>query len=106
MRSDLRLEDLGKSKRVDAKLMNVKIPTELSDKIDRVARELGCSKTALIIALFNEGLDAAAEQLRGMKKPKAPVVPAGKRCSVSGCERQRTAKGLCQNHYQAARRRK
>lgn len=65
MRSDLRLQDLGKSRRVETKLVNVKIPAELSDEIYRVAREIRCSKTALIIALFNEGLDAAAEQLRG-----------------------------------------
>ncbi|MGH7789350.1 MAG: hypothetical protein ACRERC_20940 [Candidatus Binatia bacterium] len=58
MRADLRLADLERRK-VPSKLMNVKVPDNVSEGIDRVAEELGCSKTAVVIALLNEGLDAA-----------------------------------------------
>ena len=54
MRADLRLSDLER-KKVPSKLMNVKVPDNVSDGIDRVAEELGCSKTAVVIALLNEG---------------------------------------------------
>lgn len=67
MRADLRLSDLER-KKVPSKLMNVKVPDNVSEGIDRVAEELGCSKTAVVIALLNEGLDAARASL-----------PAGKR---------------------------
>jgi hypothetical protein len=62
MRADLRLSDLERRK-VPSKLMNVKVPDNVSEGIDRVAEELGCSKTAVVIALLNEGLDAASATL-------------------------------------------
>jgi hypothetical protein len=43
--------------------MNVKVPDNVSNGIDRVAKELGVSKTAVVIALLNEGLDAARANL-------------------------------------------
>lgn len=43
--------------------MNVKVPDNVSGGIDRVAKELGVSKTAVVIALLNEGLDAARSNL-------------------------------------------
>jgi hypothetical protein len=39
-------------------------------------------------------------------KPVLGYVPAGSRCSVTGCGRLARAKGLCSAHYQAARRKK
>lgn len=74
MRADLRLSDLER-KKVPSKLMNVKVPDNVSDGIDRVAEELGCSKTAVVIALLNEGLDVARDQVparTGQKLPRAP----------------------------------
>lgn len=74
MRADLRLADLERRK-VPSKLMNVKVPDNVSDGIDRVAEELGCSKTAVVIALLNEGLDQARASLparSGHKGPRAP----------------------------------
>jgi len=62
MRADLRLSDLERRK-TPSKLMNVKVPDNVSEGIDRVAQELGCSKTAVVIALLNEGLDAATATL-------------------------------------------
>jgi hypothetical protein len=46
------------------KLMNIRIPEHTATAIDTLARELGCSKNDVVIALFNEGLDAF-EQRRG-----------------------------------------
>lgn len=66
MRSDLRLADLGE-KPAPSKLMNVQIPAHVSAAIDRLAHDLGCSKTAAVIALLNEGLDSAHSSLRGFR---------------------------------------
>ena len=74
MRADLRLSDLER-KKVPSKLMNVKVPDNVSDGIDRVAEELGCSKTAVVIALLNEGLDVARDKVparTGQKTPRPP----------------------------------
>jgi len=60
MRSELRLSDLEKTK-TPSKLMNVKVPVNVSDAIDRLSRRLGSSKTATVIALLNEGLDVLRE---------------------------------------------
>ena len=104
MRSDLRLTDLRKRDKSTSKLMNVKIPTGVSDAIQKVARDLGASKTEVIIALLNEGLDSAGEALKGWKKPKINLPPPKRVCTVKGCGRPYVAKGYCANHYQAARR--
>ena len=55
----------------------MKVPDNVSEGIDRVAEELGCSKTAVVIALLNEGLDAARAEL-----PAGPR--AGKRSPRRG----------------------
>lgn len=104
MNSNLRLADLGKERHEAAKLMNLKIPTELSDAIDRLAKELGASKTATFIALVNEGLDAALESLKDWKPKKVKLPPPKKVCSVAGCGKAFVARGYCVNHYQASRR--
>jgi hypothetical protein len=104
MRSDLRIADLRRRDSSTSKLMNVKIPTSLSDAIDRMVRDLGVPKTDVVIALLNEGLDRSSEMLRGWR-PKQVVLPPPKRvCTRKGCSRPYVAKGLCANHYQAARR--
>lgn len=104
MRSDLRLGDLRRREKSASKLMNVKIPTYVSDAIQRVAKDLGASKTEVVIALLNEGLDRSVATLKGWKRPKAVVPPPKRVCSVRGCGRAYVAKGFCANHYQAARR--
>ena len=104
MRSDLRIADLRRRESSSSKLMNVKIPSALSNAIDRMVRDLGVPKTDVVIALLNEGLDRSAEMLRGWR-PKVIVLPPPKRvCTRKGCNRAYVAKGLCANHYQAARR--
>ena len=104
MRSDLRLTDLRRRERGTSKLMNVKIPNHVSDAIQRVAKALGASKTDVVIALLNEGLDASMESLKGWKPRKAVLPPPKRVCSLKGCGRAYVAKGFCANHYQAARR--
>jgi hypothetical protein len=104
MRSDLRLNDLRHRDRGASKLMNVRIPAHVSDAIHRVAKSLGVSKTEVVIALLNEGLDASTITLKGWQRPKV-VQPVAKRlCSVKACGRPYVAKGFCATHYQAARR--
>jgi len=104
MRADLRLNDLGRRDKGRSKLMNVKIPTHVSDAIQKVARDLGASKTEVVIALLNEGLDRSKELLKGWKRPQTNLPPPKRVCSVKGCGRPYVAKGYCANHYQAARR--
>jgi hypothetical protein len=104
MRSDLRLTDLRRRDKSTSKLMNVKIPSHVSDAIQRVAKALGASKTEVVIALLNEGLDVTTDALKGWKRPKADLPPPKRVCSVKGCGRAYVAKGFCANHYQAARR--
>jgi hypothetical protein len=104
---NLRLDDLvsrGKRGREETKLMNVKVPATVLSRIDRVASGLGATKTEVVIAILNEGLDAAESELKGWKPPPRPTVPKERRCTVKGCERERVAKGLCATHYQAQRR--
>jgi hypothetical protein len=104
MRSDLRLNDLRRRDSGTSKLMNVRIPAHVSDAIHRVAKSLGVSKTEVVIALLNEGLDASTDSLRGWQRPRAVSPVPKRRCSVKGCGRAYVAKGLCATHYQAARR--
>lgn len=76
MRADLRLSDLEQQAAHGAtKLMNAKVPISLSDSIDSMAENLGCSKTDAVIALLNEGLDAFEEKrsqfpLSAQKRPR------------------------------------
>lgn len=51
--------------------MNVKIPADLSDAIDNLAKEFGTSKTEVVVALLNTGLDAAATKLKGLRLGKS-----------------------------------
>jgi len=104
---NLRLDDLvsrGKRGREETKLMNVKVPATVLSRIDRVASSLGATKTEVVIAILNEGLDTAEGELRGWKPPPKAVVPKERRCTVKNCERERVAKALCATHYQAQRR--
>lgn len=104
MRSELRVSDLKKRVRTSSRLMNVKIPAYVSDAIEKVASDLGASKTEVVIALLNEGLDAAASALKSWRPPKASAGSANRTCAVPSCDRPHVARGYCANHYQALRR--
>lgn len=101
MRGELRLSDLKKREHTSSRLMNVKIPAYVSDAIQKVASDLGASKTEVVIALLNEGLDAASTAMKNFRPAK---MAGSKQCSVIGCTKPHVARGYCANHYQAARR--
>ncbi len=103
----MRLDDLvsrGKHGREESKLMNVKVPANVLSRIDKVASTLGATKTEVVIAILNEGLQTAENELKGWRPPPKPVIAPNRRCSVKACDRERVAKGLCATHYQAQRR--
>ena len=104
MRADIRLEDLKTREQVASKLMNVKIPAEVSDKIQRVATALKASKTEVVIALLNEGLNVAQVAKGTPSSTKLSKAKGKKVCTVNGCNNPHVAKGYCANHYQAWRR--
>lgn len=112
MRVDLRLGDLRGRPTVTSKLMNVKIPAEVNQRIQRVAEALKASKTEVVIALLNEGLDASQHLIRGARRRATAVRPAarskkgGKSCTAAGCGQIAVARGLCPKHYQADRRKR
>jgi len=105
MRANLRLGDLRRRRRVRTKLINVKIPVALHAAIERIAKRFATSKTEVVVALLNEGLVVAGEELLDWRRPEAPKEPPPKRvCTVQGCGRRHVAKGYCASHYQAWRR--
>jgi len=81
MRGELRLNDLKKREYTSSRLMNVKIPAYISDAIQKVATDLGASKTEVVIALLNEGLEVAQGTLKGWK-PVKPVKRAGRKAGA------------------------
>jgi hypothetical protein len=58
--------------------MNVKIPAHVNDAIRRVARAWGATKTDVVIALLNEGLERSVIALKGGRRPKI-IAPPPKR---------------------------
>jgi hypothetical protein len=57
MTRDLRLEDLKeRSQAVYTKLLSVRVPVELIDRIDAVVDQLNAGKGEVVVALLNEGL--------------------------------------------------
>ena len=61
MRSRLRIADLKRGENSASRVMNVRIPAHIAEAIDQLAKKLGTSKTALMLALLNEGLDVAGK---------------------------------------------
>ena len=56
-RSNLRITDLKARKPTTTRLINVKIPGHIVEAINRLAEELGTTKTEVIIALLEAGLE-------------------------------------------------
>ncbi len=83
-RSELRLSDLKKREYSSSRLMNVKIPAYVSDAIEKVASDLGASKTEVVIALLNEGLEAAQSALKGFQPAKGGALSKRTRHSAAG----------------------
>lgn len=57
MKKDLKLTDLKeRSEIVPMKLLSVRVPVDLIDRIDRVVDLLNAGKGEVVVALLNEGL--------------------------------------------------
>jgi hypothetical protein len=71
MRSELRITDLKRRVPTTTRLINMRIPSRIGAEIDRLADKLGASKTEVVIALLNAGLDKAATKVSGLPtRPK------------------------------------
>jgi hypothetical protein len=59
--TQLRLADLCRDAddAAERRLVNLKVPADVLLRVHEIARRLGVSKTAAIVALLNEGLQAA-----------------------------------------------
>jgi hypothetical protein len=58
MKRDLKLDDLKeRSEIVPMKLLSVRVPVDLIQRIDRVVDLLNAGKGEVVVALLNEGLD-------------------------------------------------
>jgi hypothetical protein len=64
----LRLSDLlhASSERLDRRVVNLKVPADTLRRVHELARKLGVSKTAAVVAVLNEGLQAASR--RGLRR--------------------------------------
>ena len=71
--TELRLTDLvhGPNNAADRRLVNLKVPADILVQVHQLARKLGVTKTAAIIALLNEGLEAAHARGVGQRGPHA-----------------------------------
>jgi hypothetical protein len=67
--AELRLNDLYEEPLDPSatRLVNLKVPANLLSRVHEIARKLGVTKSAAIVALLNEGLAEAAKR----KPPKS-----------------------------------
>jgi ribbon-helix-helix CopG family protein len=67
-RETLRIHDLKDRHPGSTRLMNIKLPSDVADAIDEIAKRLDTSKTDVVIALLNEGL-AMVPKTTGHRRP-------------------------------------
>jgi len=62
--TQLRLSDLVRApaNSADRRLVNLKVPADILVRVHQLARRLGVTKTAAIVALLNEGLETAHQR--------------------------------------------
>jgi hypothetical protein len=67
--SQLRLADLLRAPMspADRRLVNLKVPADTLGRVHELAQKLGVTKTAAVIAVLNEGLQAAYRRGLGRK---------------------------------------
>jgi hypothetical protein len=69
MKKDIKLEDLKeRSEVVPMKLLSVRVPVDLIDRIDHVVDLLNAGKGEVVVALLNEGLGRYGDNRSGMRK--------------------------------------
>lgn len=61
-RSQLRIADLKQRRPSGSRMMNVKVPSHQAQAIARLATELLASKTEIVVALLNAGLEIASKK--------------------------------------------
>lgn len=77
MKRDLKLIDLKeRSDIVPMKLLSVRVPVDLIDRIDNVVERLNAGKGEVVVALLNEGLERYNQRGGNLKT-------AGKKRSTS-----------------------
>ena len=67
--TQLRLSDLlrAPSNAAERRLVNLKVPADTLRRVHQLAQRLGVTKTAAVIAVLNEGLQAA-QRRRGRRQ--------------------------------------
>jgi len=69
VKKDIKLSDLkSRSEFVPMKLLSVRVPVDLIDRIDHVVDLLNAGKGEVVVALLNEGLDRHDDSLTRMRK--------------------------------------
>jgi hypothetical protein len=69
MKRDLKLEDLkGRSEIVPMKLLSVRVPVDLIQRIDDFVDLLNAGKGEVVVALLNEGLGRYDKAKGGVRK--------------------------------------
>lgn len=69
MKRDLKLEDLKeRSEIVPMKLLSVRVPVDLIQRIDNVVDLLNAGKGEVVVALLNEGLGRYVKAKGGVRK--------------------------------------
>jgi hypothetical protein len=64
-RASLRIHDLKSREHPGpTRLINIKVPNSTAAEIDHLAKRLNVSKTAVVIALLNEGIEVAQQKIR------------------------------------------
>lgn len=72
MKRDLKLSDLKeRSEIIPMKLLSVRVPIDLIDRIDHVVDLLNAGKGEVVVALLNEGLERYGGAAKRGKKRKA-----------------------------------
>jgi len=70
MKRDLKLADLKeRSEIVPMKLLSVRVPVDLIQRIDHVVDLLNAGKGEVVVALLNEGLERYGQGAAKFKKP-------------------------------------
>ena len=62
MGSPLRISDLKRDIKGARTTLSVSVPSHIAEAIGELAKKLGASKTALVLALLNEGLDVVGKK--------------------------------------------
>jgi hypothetical protein len=73
MKANLKLSDLKeRSEIIPMKLLSVRVPIDLIDRIDRVVELLNAGKGEVVVALLNEGLERHDDVLKKSPRSEAP----------------------------------